>query len=59
MVRSFSAERLWELAKSPDYVIRANVAVHPTTPGEVAAKLAHDPLESVRIYAAHPPSRRK
>lgn len=57
--RSLSAERLRELAKSPDYVIRANVAAHPTTPDEVAAKLALDPHESVRIYASHHPSRRK
>jgi hypothetical protein len=57
--RSVPSAVLAELASSPDYVVRANVAAHPALPAELAAKLALDSNESVRQAAEYHPSRRK
>lgn len=57
--RSATSAVLAELASSPDYSVRANVAAHPNTPPEIAAKLALDPNETVRQFADWHPSRLK
>ncbi len=56
--RSCPPEIMRKLALSEDSSVRANTAGNPATPADVATFLAHDPNESVRIYAASHPSRR-